>query len=88
MAVLEERRTVHARVPYVFDKEIHVSTVQSPQDGLFVDLREYIPSKDFYGRGITFPIDLMGEILAGFESVWHENGAGEFGEDSASGKAG
>jgi hypothetical protein len=90
---LEEGRTVHARIPYVYDKEIHISTVQSPQDGLFVDAREFIPSKEFYGRGLTFPLGLLNDVLKGFESAWHENGGGDFGEeneteDRLKGKAG
>jgi hypothetical protein len=60
----------------VADKEIHVSTVQSPQDGLFIDLREYVPSLDDYGRGMTFPLGLLHEVLQGVESAWHENGGG------------
>jgi hypothetical protein len=70
-------RKIHARVPYVSDKELHVSTVQSPEDGLFVDLREFIPSLEAYGRGLTFPLGLLDEVLKGMESVWHENGPGE-----------
>lgn len=74
-------RTVHARVPYVSDKEMHVSTVQSPEDGLFVDMREFIPSLDAYGRGVTFPLGLLDEVLKGLESVWHETGAGKESDD-------
>jgi hypothetical protein len=80
MPKFEGERTVHERIPYVFDKELHVSTVQTEEDGLYADLREYIPSKEFYGRGVTFPIGLLDKVLAGFESVWHSNGAGEFGD--------
>jgi hypothetical protein len=80
---LAEGRKVHARVPHVYDKEVHVSTVQSPQDGLFIDLREYIPSLDVYGRGLTLPIGLLNELLKGVESAWHENGGGDFEGDKA-----
>jgi hypothetical protein len=82
MDEIEEGRTIHARVPYVYDKEIHISTVHSPQDGLFVDAREFIPSRKFYGRGLTFPLGMLDEVLKGFESAWHENGGGDFGEDN------
>uniref|UniRef100_A0AAU3I7I8 Uncharacterized protein n=1 Tax=Streptomyces sp. NBC_01393 TaxID=2903851 RepID=A0AAU3I7I8_9ACTN len=78
MPKFEGARTVHARVPYLFDKELHVSTLETTEDGLFADLREFIPSREFYGRGVTFPIGLLDQVLAGFESVWHANGAGEF----------
>ncbi|MFF1701350.1 hypothetical protein [Streptomyces sp. NPDC058252] len=73
---MEEGRVVHARIPYVSDREIHVSTVQSPQDGLFFDAREYIPSLDAYGRGLTLPMRLLHPFMEGVQSVWHENGAG------------
>ncbi|MER5754274.1 hypothetical protein [Streptomyces sp. NPDC002088] len=86
MADIEEGRTVHARVPYVHDKEIVVSTVQSPSDGLFVDLREYIPSLDAFGRGLTFPLGLLDEVLKGVESAWHENGGGASEEDGTEGR--
>lgn len=87
---LEDGRKIHARVAYVHDKEIHVSTVQSPQDGLFLDLREFIPSLEAYGRGLTIPVGLMDEFLQGVESAWHENGSGSDNdetEDRLSGKA-
>jgi hypothetical protein len=77
VAKSDEERTVHARIEYVYDKEIHVSSVRSPADGLFVDVREFIPSKDFYGRGLTLPIGMLHDLLEGIESVWHEHGAGE-----------
>lgn len=79
---LAEGRKIHARIAYVHDKEIHVSTVQSPQDGLFIDLREYIPSLETYGRGLTLPIGLLDEVLRGVESAWHENGSGDFGDET------
>lgn len=79
---LEDGRKVHARIAYVHDKEIHVSTVQSPQDGMFIDCREYIPSLEAYGRGLTLPIGLLDEFMKGVESAWHENGAGDFNDDT------
>lgn len=91
MKEIEEGRTVYARIPYIHDKEYHISTVQSPHDGLFVDAREFIPSKEFYGRGLTFPIELLDAVLNGFEEMWHENGGGDSGEgteDRAKGTAG
>lgn len=80
----DEVRKIHARVPYVNDKELHVSEVESPQDGTFVDLREFIPSLDAYGRGLMFPIGLLDEVLKGFESVWHEHGGEVEGPGAAS----
>jgi hypothetical protein len=82
MDELAEGRTIHARVAYVHDKEIHVSTVQSPHDGLFVDLREYIPSLETYGRGLTLPLGLLDQLLQGVESAWHENGGGSVDDET------
>jgi hypothetical protein len=72
-------RRVHARIPYVSDKEIHVSTVTSPDELLLVDAREYIPSLDAYGRGLTFPMPLLNHFMEGLEDIWHAHGAGEKG---------
>jgi hypothetical protein len=82
MDELDEGRTIHARIAYVHDKEIHVSTVQSPQDGLFIDCREYIPSLETYGRGLTLPLGLLDEFLKGIESAWHENGGGSLADET------
>lgn len=68
----EEARTVYARIPYVSDKEVHVSVVESPHDGAFFESREYIPSLDLYGRGLTFPMSLLGQYLEGVEAVARE----------------
>lgn len=72
----EAKREVHVIVPYVDDKELRVTTVESPAGVPFVDLREYIPSLGEYGRGITFPSGLLHEVMEGFESVWHSHGSG------------
>lgn len=73
----EEERTVYARIPYVNDKEIHVSTVKSPHDGDFFESREFIPSLDAYGRGITFPIELVDQYLAGVQAVADAKGGAD-----------
>lgn len=70
----EAARKVRVRVPYVSDKELHVSLVASPNDGDFVDLREFIPSLKQYGRGITFPLELLDEVSGGLEAIRHELG--------------
>jgi hypothetical protein len=75
-------REIHARVQYVHDKEIHVSTVLGPDGGKFIDLREFIPSLEAYGRGLTLPIGLLDEVLSGVTSAWHENGGGDFGDET------
>lgn len=65
----EEERTVLARIPYVSDKEIHVCMVTSPEDGEFFESREYIPSLDRYGRGITFPPAMVEPYLVGVQAA-------------------
>lgn len=65
----EAQRTVHARARYVPDKEVHVCEVQTDQDGVYVDVREFIPSLNTYGRGILFPIDLLDTVEMGLRAI-------------------
>ena len=55
-------RTVLKRVPKATDIEIHVTKVESDY-GKYTEIREYVVSKDRYGRGITFPEALNDEIF-------------------------
>lgn len=57
-------RTVLHRTVKTHDIEIHVSTLRTPL-GEFTDIREYVVSLDQYGRGITFPASLTGDIALG-----------------------
>ncbi|MDX3260679.1 hypothetical protein PV336_15780 [Streptomyces sp. MI02-2A] len=75
----ELNRKVYARIPYLPDKEVHVSVVEAREDGKFVDAREYIPSLDAYGRGLTFPMSLLSHFMDGLEDIWEGHGAGEKG---------
>jgi hypothetical protein len=70
----EEARKVFKRVPLVYDKELHVSTVDTPGDGMFVDLREFIPSLEAYGRGVTFSQEHFPEIMAGLDDAYQDLG--------------
>ncbi|MFF1810753.1 hypothetical protein ACFVXW_16760 [Streptomyces sp. NPDC058251] len=76
----EIEREVHARVQAAADKEIHVSTVWScdeyPEAGLCAEVREYSPSTEAFGRGITFPLNKLHRVMEGLESIWFSHGAG------------
>jgi hypothetical protein len=72
-------RNVHVEIPYVSDKNIHVSSVRAPEGLLLVEVREHIPSLGEYGRGITFPMSLLNDVMDGLEDIWRANGAGEAG---------
>ncbi|MFE5375493.1 hypothetical protein [Streptomyces mirabilis] len=72
--MVNEARKVFKRVSLVCDKELHVSTVETPGDGTFVDLREFIPSLGAYGRGVTFPQRHFPEIMAGMDEAYKDLG--------------
>lgn len=51
-------RTVVERIPVADDLEVHVSKVEV--DGLqAVDLRNFVPSTESYGRGLIIPAELV-----------------------------
>lgn len=66
-------RTVLKRVPKATDIEIHVAQVDS-EYGKYTEIREYVVSKDRYGRGITFPEALTGDVAEGLDGVGVGNG--------------
>ncbi|MGW7239558.1 hypothetical protein [Streptomyces sp. NPDC054804] len=71
----EIEREVHARVQAAADKEIHVSTVWSPDEypaGLCAEVHEYSPSTETFGRGITFPLNRLHGVMEGLESIWFQ----------------
>lgn len=43
------------------DLQIHV-TIEHTPSGAFLDIRQYVPSLDRYGRGITIPERILDEI--------------------------
>lgn len=57
-------RVVHTKVTKAEDLEIHVSTITT-EHGQFSEVREYVPSIDQYGRGLTFPSELRSKIAKG-----------------------
>lgn len=68
-------RTVIDRITDVDDREIHTSVVSwpdYPKYGPFLDIREYIPSKDRYGRGVYVPLAYADRIAkAAQEALSH-----------------
>lgn len=57
-------RNVHTKVQKAGDLEIHVSTLTTPY-GLYVEVREFIPSLSAYGRGITYPKEINKAVKEG-----------------------
>jgi hypothetical protein len=74
----DDDRVVHARLPYVDDKEIHISTVRDPEYTPFIDFREYIPSLKDYGRGLTIPLWMLEGFQEGVHEAWAAHGSGDF----------
>lgn len=64
-------RTVHTSVPKAADVEIHVSEIDSGEHGNYVEIREYIPSIEQYGRGLTFPWDAdnLDDVIAALKDI-------------------
>lgn len=57
-------RTVHSTVEKAHDLEVHVSTLTTER-GDYTEIREYVPSLQAYGRGITFPKELSKSVKDG-----------------------
>lgn len=74
-AVAQER-VVHQRIPQVYDRELHVSTLFTPY-GSFTDIREYVVSLDQYGRGVTFQPQHIETVRAGLLASLTESGREE-----------
>ena len=62
------KRTVTATEKINEDKFLHVSRLETEQ-GDYIDIREYIPSLDHYGRGITVPILMINTLVDGIEAI-------------------
>ena len=54
MEDFEVHSSVIRRIKRKEDLEIHVREVEI-KDLQFIDIREFIPSRNFYGHGIIFP---------------------------------
>lgn len=66
-------RATTGKIKKFEDVEIHVSEVQS-QGQVFAEIREFIPSLGQYGKGITFPVALLNEVLNAAEKIPGSNG--------------
>lgn len=62
-------RTVSATINKARDVEIHVSNIAVDTYGVFTEIREFIPSLNQYGRGVTFPAELTEEVISGLQKA-------------------
>lgn len=69
-----EKRRVFRAVPVKHDKEIHVCVTGTVGGDRFVDIREYIPSLEAYGRGLMFPPELFPEVMGGLDEAYADLG--------------
>lgn len=68
----EPERTVLASVHDVEDRERRVSLVTwpgHPELGTQVEIADYIPSQDLYGRGYLFAPEDTSKVIAGLRKV-------------------
>lgn len=67
MADFEVHSNLVKRIKRKEDLEIHVREIEI-RDLQFIDIREFIPSRNFYGHGIIFPRsdELIEDLLAAF----------------------
>jgi hypothetical protein len=68
----EPERTVLAKIPDVEDRELHVCLLRwpgHPEFGSQVEIADYIPSLDRYGRGHLFDPRHIAKVAAGLRSA-------------------
>jgi hypothetical protein len=68
----EIKRTVLQKIPDVEDRERHVSLIEwpdHPEFGKFLEIADYVPSRDLYGRGYTFPVAFGPKVVAGIRAA-------------------
>jgi hypothetical protein len=64
-------RKIYQRIPSRPDIEIHVYS-RTVEGQIYFDVREYVISKDEYGRGITFRAEQFDPIWTGLEAAWKD----------------
>jgi hypothetical protein len=62
-------RTLLQQIQVSEDLEIHISLVSSPGSPVFIEIRNYIPSLDYYGRGMILPPGTPKLIAAALNSA-------------------
>lgn len=66
------RERIYARYRKGADLELHVKVTWV--NGLqFVNLRDYVPSTQEYGKGVLFPIDILPWVLESLQQVAADN---------------
>lgn len=72
MPAAEMTRTVLAVIPDAEDRELRVCLVRypgNPEFGEYVEIAEYIPSRDLYGRGYAFPQKYAAKVQTGIRAA-------------------
>lgn len=62
-------RTLLQQILVGEDLEIHVSIVSSAGSPPFIEIRNYVPSSDYYGRGMILPPGTPKLIAAALNSA-------------------
>lgn len=59
------KRSVHTRIKKADDLELHVSLISVPKmsEEDFVEVRDFVPSRKTYGRGVVVPSASLPELL-------------------------
>lgn len=67
----EPERTVVSVIPDKKDREKHISRVTFPglPDEDQIEIADYIPSRDLYGRGYLFDKALLAKVIAGLRKA-------------------
>lgn len=68
----EAVRTVLASIPDADDRELHISRVIWPGHSDFgeqLEIAEFIPSRQVYGRGFLFDPRHLTKVLTGFRAA-------------------
>lgn len=76
MPAAEMSRTVTKEIPSAPDRVIRVSVVSwvdKPELGTYIEINDYIPSRDLYGRGYMFPIEHSSQVATGVRAATKAN---------------
>ena len=56
-------REVHSVAPKGHDLEMHLSEVTAPDGSSWYELRDFVPSRQTYMRGLTVPMDTVTPLI-------------------------
>lgn len=63
-------RATTGKIKKFDDVEIHVSEVHA-EGQVYAEIREFIPSLGSYGKGLTFPVELLGAVIEAAQEIPH-----------------